>query len=200
VNTTDHIASLASEPDNWLLRAVHLLSSAELIFSQSSKRYNEQIKRLTDSGATNTADSSIEDSTEYLRVGLLLAGYGFESLLKYGYVKRNQKSVYSTILAENRIPDVLKTHSLLDLADLIQLPMQQEVVPFLKKLSDHSVWAGRYPVPLTSRQFDESLFSLRWGQNDVEIYYQTRNLLFSFFGLDYNLLRHRGVGLTSGST
>lgn len=197
MNTTDHIASLASEPDNWLLRAVHLLSSAELIFSQSSKRYNEQIKRLTDSGATNTADSSIEDSTEYLRVGLLLAGYGFESLLKYGYVKRNQKSVYSTILAENRIPDVLKTHSLLDLADLIQLPMQQEVVPFLKKLSDHSVWAGRYPVPLTSRQLDESLFSLRWGQNDVEIYYQTRNLLFSFFGLDYNLLRHRGVG---GST
>ncbi|MEW6061026.1 MAG: hypothetical protein AB1600_03695, partial [Bacteroidota bacterium] len=152
----EQIAKIASFPDNWLVRAVHLFSSAEIIFNKSLDRYHKQIRNIV--SESNVEDKSIEDSMEYLRVGFLLAGFGFETLFKYCYIKQKQEYVRTTILKSGKIPHEMKTHDLIALANLALLPIDSLNTYFLKKLSDHSIWAGRYPVSLNSKQFDNSLF------------------------------------------
>ena len=191
--TTEHIANIASTPDNWLKRSVHLLSSAEIIFEKCLQRYYAQTRNMV--SQSSVEDKSIEDSMEYLRVGFLLAGYGFEILFKYLYVKQKQEYVYSTILKSGNIPTEMRTHNLLDLAKLSMLPLNKINTYYLKKLSDHSSWAGRYPVSLNANQFDKSLYSLMWSAADVDTYYDTREEIFELVHLDYSRLKHLGIGL-----
>jgi hypothetical protein len=194
--TTEHIAKMAASPNTWLIKAVHLFCSAEMILDKSSMLYHEEIRRISSESGLETEKKGIEDAFGYLRVGLLIAGYGFETLMKYGYIKQNRELMYSTIIETGQIPHILKTHDLLKLSKLISLPIHLELALFLKKLSDHSIWAGRYPVPLNSSQFDDSLLSLSWSQGDVEDYYAAREAIFHHFQLNYARLKMLGVGLT----
>lgn len=191
------LAKFNSCPDNWLVSAVHLFSSAELIFDRSSDRYHEQMRSMY--SQTNGEDKSIEDSTEYLRIGLLLAGFGFETLFKFCYVKRKQEYVYEEILKSGKIPGEMDTHNLIDLSELIMLSVSSDSKIFLEKLSEHSTWAGRYPSQKNARQFNKFSLPNIWSVVDVDTYYKTQKEVFTLIQLDYFQLKKFGVGLTNHS-
>lgn len=198
--TTEYIANVASTPDAWLIHSIHLFSSAEMIFEKSKNRYDLEIKMMSSAQRLDAKDNSIEDSFDYLRVGLLLSGYGFEMLLKYAYIKENKNSFHSTIIASNKLPKEFKTHNLEELAKLIQYEFHPRYIRFFNKLSVHIIWAGRYPTPTNSAEFDKSLYFLTWSQADIDDYYGAKDHLFTHLKLDYDRLKTLGVGLTSGSS
>lgn len=85
-STNEHIAKIGSEPENWLEKAVHLFSSADLIFNKVSSINHEEPFQIS----INEGRIIGSDPFEYLRIGLLLGAYGFEALMKFAYIKQNR--------------------------------------------------------------------------------------------------------------
>ena len=127
---------------------------------------------------------------------LLLFGYGFESILKFAFIKSKSYKVKESILANKKIPIELKTHDLVKLSKLISFKINLEEKLFLQKLTVHIIWAGRYPIPLSSKQFDEAVNSLIWSQTDIDKYFTLRDKIFASSNLDYDKLKNLGIGLS----
>jgi hypothetical protein len=192
--TTEFLASLTTSPDAWLIKSIHLFDSAEMIFDKSTKLYRDTYSRYL----ANLESDSIEDATNYLQIGLLLAGYGFETLMKYEYIRKNIDDVRNKILSASKLPGeiISNNHNLIEISKKIRYLPPPYLENFLKKLSVHSLWAGRYPVPKSSRKFDDSISSLIWFEGDVDKYYELRDDIFSFLNLDYDLLKNLKKGLS----
>ncbi|HCV42296.1 MAG TPA: hypothetical protein DGH68_02340 [Bacteroidetes bacterium] len=197
-STKEFIAKVAANPNAWLLNALKLFASAELLHGKSTQEYYQEIDQLLSRNKEVTTTDAL-NAFDYLKVSLLLAGYGFESMLKFGYVKANQESMQAMILQNGRIPEELKDHNLVRLAQKVSYPLTATRRVFFEKLTTHSTWAGRYPIPVDEKRFDKSLLSLHWTLGDIEDYYSERDHLFEFFQLDFDLVKNLRVGLTSGS-
>jgi hypothetical protein len=79
----------------------------------------------------------------------MLAAYAIENYLTAVLVARNKERYGRYILATGNLPKDLKTigHDLVGLLRSTKLNVTQSELSFLTRLSQHSVWQGRYPVP-----------------------------------------------------
>src|SRR5205085_1848679 len=76
-------------------------------------------------------------------VAYMLAGFAVEVLMKARLVHRgnalDSKGVFR-----------LRTHDLLQLAADTSFKVSDDEARLLERLTEYAVWAGRYPIPLTS--------------------------------------------------
>jgi hypothetical protein len=78
----------------------------------------------------------------------MLMGFAIENILKAGIVFRDSVELKSNFQNDRKFPKILKSHNLSELARKadIQLAIFEE--DLLRRLTRHSVWAGRYPIPI----------------------------------------------------
>lgn len=188
ISENEYFAFHTTHLENWLINAVHLCSSAELIFEKSTELHS-----IENNSTHRVPNDSVEYSSSYLKIGLLLASYAFESLLKSLYIAKNKDNLYSGILKNGEFPGSLRNHTLLELINKNDLPIINGHREFLKKLSNHAIWIGRYPVPLNTKQLNDSTHSLTWSQADINSYYPCRDYIFNLLDLDYDKLKNLGI-------
>jgi|GEM_PF-5426856 len=83
---------------------------------------------------------------ERYTVYLLLKGFALELLLKGGYIRNVAK------FDEKQ----LKTHNLISLYKMNDLDLPIPYVLILKRLSRYINWAGKYPIPMNHREYQNN--------------------------------------------
>jgi hypothetical protein len=76
---------------------------------------------------------------------LMLAAYAVENYLKAAIVSKNG---WSPSDIASKLPSQLKSHNLLQLAEVLQLTLSAEELELLERAAVYAIWAGRYPVPV----------------------------------------------------
>jgi hypothetical protein len=84
----------------------------------------------------------------------MLMGMPFEALLK-GLCIESKKSVISE----------LETHDLVELAKTLGLRLTKEENKFLTVLTDHILWAGKYPTPKNAKQLQQHINMVHVTEN-----------------------------------
>jgi len=121
---------------------------------------------LLDSGASKYWDSKGTDKQEgesHLKTQLMLAGFALENIFKALIVQDQRDSLESEYSSNGKLPNVLKNHNLIDLAKQALLTLGDDGTKgLLGRLMRHSIWAGRYPVPIRSDDLPaEDFFNLK---------------------------------------
>ena len=94
-----------------------------------------------------------------MRIYLLLQAYTLENLLKGELVKRMARHEKDNRLHVDKLPTVLKTHDLADMAIRIGLKLSVSETDLLRRLSRFAVWAARYPIPTKAQDFGPTWIS-----------------------------------------
>ena len=142
------------DPDEWISSADALLASAALFEPQIRKYWQSK-------GAERKSYES------FLKGNMMLAGFALENALKALIVQNQHEEFAKEFDTKHKLPKVLTTHDLTTLAQRARLCLAEDGTrELLDRLTRHSVWAGRYPVPLRLRDFPaEDFFNL--GPNFV---------------------------------
>jgi hypothetical protein len=88
-----------------------------------------------------------------LPVERMLLGFGFENLLKGLLIVSHPELLDGGRLRRS----FTRGHRLLDLAGSAGLQLSPGEEEILETLTEHVVWAGRYPVPLAWQDYDPDL-------------------------------------------
>ena len=177
-----------SNPQLWLVTALQLLKSAEVLQEKITPMWQEYIDQLFD---RKPPSRRVLVSAHYQMVQLMLAGFGFENLLKYGYIKDHQDEMLQDALNGKVFPKRLNTHDLIKLSNLVGYTPTPVVERFLRKLTAHARWSGRYPTPTDPNILTETVEYLSWSQGDWEIYYTAIEEVSSHLGINYHTLDDR---------
>jgi len=181
-------AEVISDPSAWLSSALQLLKSAEFLQEKIDPMWREYIDRIFGQKPPSTERLG---SAHYQMVQLMLAGFGFENLLKFGYVRKNSERIQREALSSKPFPQELNTHDLWELSKLIGFSPSPPVERFLRKLTIHSRWTGRYPIPLDPQSFTKSIEYLSWSQSDSDDLVLAIEELCSHLGINYYTLNQR---------
>ena len=104
----------------------------------------------------------------------LLIAYTLENYFKALLIHRNRESIRNRVLA--KIPKYINEHNLLRLAHAVGMKLNVPEEELLFRLSNNSIWAGRYPVPadpngiITVRKFSDgkSRLTAYLGPQDID--------------------------------
>jgi hypothetical protein len=184
-----------ANPTYWIVTALQLFAVVELL---QDKLYKEW-QTYMDAILQNVQLDDVLTSTNYQRVQFMLAGYGFEAFFKHIYIKLNTEIIRSELIRTGTMPEILKTHDLVKLSTLVRYPLTLERQRFFQKLTIHSTWIGRYPVPTDVNKYSKSLEHLTWSSSDSDDFFEALYDCFQYFGLNYQLIKKRG-GLTSATS
>jgi hypothetical protein len=78
----------------------------------------------------------------------MLMGFAIENLLKAGIVLRDSVALKSNFRKDQKFPEILKDHNLTKLAKKAGIQLCTHEEDLLRRLTRHSIWAGRYPIPI----------------------------------------------------
>ena len=170
----------------WLMTAVQLYWAIETLDYKLKPKWQDYVNSFMKNRKPSEGSLNIAN---YQMVQLMLAGFCLENMLKYEYIRRNRESIRANALAGKGFPAEIDTHILTKLADLIGFTLTDERRQFLEKLSSHSSWTGRYPVPINTSQFSKSISHLIWSQGDMTNFRELIEELCRFLNLDYESLR-----------
>lgn len=112
--------------EEWYARARALYAAAKAVWERGDQLH----------------DQSLRDRMALEAVAFMLAGMSLECLLKaviVGEVPESNQKI--------ELPRTLKTHNLLSLAKDAGIAVSDDEEHCLRILTDHVVWAGRYPAP-----------------------------------------------------
>lgn len=124
------------DPINWISSAEDLLASATLF-------------DLEWQGYWKTKGAEQKKHEKHLKAHLMLLGFALENLLKALIVQDQRQALESEFELKKELPQILNSHDLIKLAERARLHFSDDgTKELLARLTRHSVWAGRYPVPL----------------------------------------------------
>jgi hypothetical protein len=146
-----HFAKLACTPSLWFHLAHRLRTTANFILPQINALW-EQIES-TQNLDQNIEDSKLTDVTSYLSVFMMLSAYAIENMMKGYLTKIYQNELLKLTTEGGKIPKMLKTHQLIDLADRCHLQLEEHERTLLRRLTSHAVWEGRYPLTESASSF-----------------------------------------------
>jgi hypothetical protein len=157
------------KPALWLLAAERLRDAAEIIMKDQialEPTYFRAVgaasldAQINANSTGRNAIAEIEAEAPNYVPAQMLYGYALENLFKGMIV--NQKP---GLIGSERVSRALNSHDLIKLAEIAAFPLAVQEVPLLAALSKITVWAGRYPVPLTVEEFvvDTADSLLDWG-------------------------------------
>jgi hypothetical protein len=142
--------------EEWISTAEALLASAAL--------FKPQLKKYWESKGTER-----KNYEKFLKSNLMLAGFALENVLKALIVQDQRESLEQEFITKNELPKILKSHNLIKLAERAGLQFTDDgTKKLLNHLTRHSVWAGRYPIPLRPSEIPaEDIFGL--GANFISL-------------------------------
>ncbi len=136
------------KPESWLLEGRFLQQAAEVLWSASDQDYREFISRSEQVQRTSPGGGSVETkdlkNLEVFRVYMLVAGLAIENMIKAIIVKNDP-----SLIERDKLDGKLDSHDLPGLFREAKVRMSPDEESYLKLLSGHVVWAGRYPVSKT---------------------------------------------------
>jgi hypothetical protein len=125
------------DPRQWISCGENLLAAASMFESQLREYW----------GKTTTERKSRE---KFLRANMMLAAFALENVLKALIVQEHRDELATEFDRKKELPHILKTHDLCRLAERARLRLAEDgTSALLQRLTRYSVWAGRYPVPLS---------------------------------------------------
>lgn len=135
--------SLVDLQKSQLLDPVYWMSYAEDLFA-SAALFDGILKEYWDPKSTKK-----KESEKYIKVHLMLLGFALENTLKALIVQDQRHTIEAEFNTKGKLPQILRSHDLIRLAERARLSMSDDgTKEILERLTRHSVWAGRYPVPL----------------------------------------------------
>lgn len=148
----------AQRPVAWLLSAERLRDAAETILRHEAEKDIPYFRAHADAVQQATAEAYSEGQNagvaeiramapNYPPAQLLYA-YAIENVLK-GLIVANRPR----LIEERELNGELKSHDLLKLADKASFAVHVQEKPVLQALSKLSVWAGRYPVARSRKEY-----------------------------------------------
>ena len=136
-----------SGPKEWVGAADSLLVAAQLLEPLLKKRWD-----LFDT-ALNNRNHRIPSLT-IQNVYLLLMAFAIENLLKSVIIRSKITISPNPSVVQKALPKILKNHKLYPLAKLAGFKMNSRQELLLRRLSRFSIWAGRYPIPTTAKDYE----------------------------------------------
>lgn len=125
------------DPNSWIATA------KDLIFSLLCSR--PQIIEFYKATIECKLGESVPVNKRLQGIYMLLGAYAAENLMKAIIIKSN----FSEISHIKQIPKEIKSHNLLSLAAKAHISLTDYGLDLLKRMSYFSIWAGRYPAPLS---------------------------------------------------
>ena len=92
----------------------------------------------------------VQNSFLYEQATLLVA-FGLENMLKALWAEQRSEQIKDS----ESLPRPIQEHDLNDLAQETNLEISSEEDEALEVLTQHSIWAGRYPIPLNASDYVE---------------------------------------------
>jgi len=168
-----HYYSSASDPSTWWTQAKRLILSARVLHDPALKYF------------TGTPEEKVEGEA-HLNAFFILASFAIENGMKALVVHNRAEEIRKQLSERKKLPEILRTHDLLDLARLSNIPvLTKENELFLQRMTRYAVWAGRYPVPLYSEHIEvptSLLASNEWVITNAYEEYDLKvcNILYGF--------------------
>ncbi len=139
------------KPELWRNEAYNLFSSAQVLLEFSNLKTSELF-----SGADNLSELFSFDIVKrgywHYRIIRMLWGYGFENILK-GIIVLNYKREHPDV---KEVPiNEIKSHNLAMLFKKAGFELEEEQTFYIGIAEKCSVWSGRYPLPVSSKQMYE---------------------------------------------
>lgn len=148
----------AQRPVAWLLSAERLRDaadaimkhelSAEIPYFRAYKIAQEEALASAYSDGNDAGVSEIKAMPPNYPPAQLMYAYAIENVLKGLVVSKRPD-----LVQEGELDDELAIHNLIKLADKAEFAVHVQERPVLEALSQLSIWAGRYPVARTQREF-----------------------------------------------
>jgi hypothetical protein len=149
---------VAQRPVAWLLSAERLRDAAEIILRHEVEKEIPYFRAHADAVHQATAEAyneghdagvaEIQAPAPNYPPAQLLYAYAIENVLK-GLIVANKPR----LIEERELNGELKSHDLLRLADKASFTVYIQERPVLQALSKLSVWAGRYPVARSRKEY-----------------------------------------------
>jgi excisionase family DNA binding protein len=105
-----------------------------------------------------------ERKLAYVRSFMLLTGLAFENLIKGIFIARNPRLVDRKKLDAQLWSAVRKGHGISTLANQVT-SLHPEELNLLSRLEEALIWAGRYPIPMNSTQYFQTMLSNKVSLN-----------------------------------
>jgi hypothetical protein len=106
----------------------------------------------------------------------MLIAYALENYFKAYLVERHASEWRQQVKASGKLPNDLKTHNLVGLAQKAGFTLSLLEEDLLQRLERSSTWFGRYPIPLSARELrprrysDGKAHTLSWfGGSDLNL-------------------------------
>ncbi len=149
MSDAEHHKEQILEPSMWVRAAEVLLASAAVLEPHACRYW-----------LTKGSDKKIAEG--YLKTQLMLAGYALENMLKALIVHDRRDLLDQDFTSKKRLPKDLRSHDLVDLAKQARMRLaDDDTKGLLTRLTRHSIWAGRYPVPIETADVPaENFFKL----------------------------------------
>lgn len=130
-----------ANPDAWVAVARELMAAAAPLEARIAERWAACRARLGQNRA--------RIPTNVQGVYFVLVGYAIENLAQAIIVRRDSAAIRKTVELDRGVPKCLKGHGLFGFVKRSRFPMQDHYEDLLRRLARHSIWEGRYLVPLT---------------------------------------------------
>lgn len=128
----------------WLIQANALLHAADLLDPEVRNVWQHNMAWLKD-------QTLRPQSTAIFRIHFMLIAFAVENLLKGAIVTGATSHVRDEFERTGKLPGVLKSHDLFELAQKVSFGKSREDEDMLRRLSRAAIWSGRYPVPIDFR-------------------------------------------------
>lgn len=142
------------DPDAWRETGQHLLDAAELIAPAMDVFWDKLRSGVQHSSSWRGSND------EFVTIHFMLAAFALENLLKAHIVASRREEIEQSLAAKARLPCVLRSHDLHELAikaGFAEIAGEEEQL--LRSLTRSSEWYGRYPPPTSAADLDPAVKS-----------------------------------------
>ncbi len=132
-----------SNPFLWVEKAVELIAAAETL-EPSINAYWNSLRIEPDKGVVS--ETSETEGKKLLQAPyFMMMAFALENYFKAIVVADNDYS--GELLRAGKLPEILKNHDLVILAEITGLALDNVELSLLTRLTVNSIWQGRYPAP-----------------------------------------------------
>jgi hypothetical protein len=170
----EQFADSVANPMRWFDTAENLIETARNIEDDLPPRWKGA--GLDESYDPRTYGTESSKAFRLLDIYFMLTGFAIENLLKGLLVALKQEHFKEEALQARRLPTELHNHSLHEIALAVGFAPNHQERSILRKLEDHLLWAGRYPVPTTPGSYEDAIggplrttsFAREYSNTDVQ--------------------------------
>jgi len=156
--------------DNWIMKANQLIEAAGDLESSVRQAWIDLMRWYQARAEVVTPSSGV------FPIYFMLLGFAVENLIKARLLMDNQVEFDRHVEEHGLLPDELKSHDLVGLANRVGWKYAIEEEDLLRRFTRCAIWSGRYPIPskwdsyaTASRFSDGKEYATEWfNEGDPE--------------------------------